>query len=188
MNDAPCVIDPETGFVSGIACLCSPHCDDRPVAGEISLLVVHAISLPPGEFGTSAIHDLFLGCLDPTAHPYFRDISMAKVSTHFLIDRLGKLTQFVPVTRRAWHAGASYFEGRDKVNDFSVGIELVGSDESAFTDAQYDRLVSLTKALQSAWPAIDSSRIVGHSDISPGRKTDPGPRFDWARYQRLLAT
>ena len=111
---------------------------------------------------------------------------MLKVSAHFVIGRNGDVTQFVPVTRRAWHAGESWFDGRDRVNDFSVGVELVGSDDTRFTDSQYDVLANLTRGLQKAWPTITSDRIVGHSEIAPGRKTDPGPHFDWARYRRLI--
>ncbi|MAF06870.1 MAG: 1,6-anhydro-N-acetylmuramyl-L-alanine amidase AmpD [Acidiferrobacteraceae bacterium] len=188
MNIKPLEIDRETGLLSGSACLCSPHCDDRPEGVSISALVIHAISLPPGYFDTGPISDLFLGCLDADAHPYFREITILKVSTHFLIDREGEVTQFVPVIRRAWHAGNSFFGGRGQINDFSVGVELVGSDETRFTDNQYTTLASLTRALQFAWPAITTDRIVGHSDIAPGRKTDPGPHFDWPRYRRLLTS
>ena len=180
-------LDRETGLLRGNPCLCSPHCDDRPEGVTIDALVIHAISLPPGYFDTGPISDLFLGCLDADAHPYFKEVATLKVSAHFVIGREGDLTQFVPVTRRAWHAGESWFDGRNRVNDFSVGIELVGSDDTRFTDAQYDLLVNLTRALQKAWPAITSDRIVGHSEIAPGRKTDPGPHFDWDRYRSSIS-
>jgi len=180
-------VDRETGLIPGVTCLCSPHCDDRPADCAIDAVVVHAITLPPGEFRTDAIQDLFLGCLDITAHPYYSTIKSSKVSAHFLIDRAGKLAQFVPVTRRAWHAGVSSLKDRDRVNDFSVGIELVGSDDTAFEAPQYVALAYLIRALQSAYPSISNERIVGHSEIAPGRKTDPGPRFDWSHLRQLMA-
>jgi len=188
MSISPLEVDRETGLLSGSACLCSPHCDDRPEGANIDAVVIHAISLPPGYFETEPISDLFLGCLDADAHPYFKDIATLKVSTHFLIDREGEIIQFVPVIQRAWHAGRSFFRGRDRVNDFSVGIELVGSDETRFTDRQYSTLTALTRALQFAWPAITADRIVGHSEIAPGRKSDPGPHFDWTRYRESIAS
>ena len=180
-------LDRETGLLGGNPCLCSPHCDDRPQGVSIDTLVIHAISLPPGYFDTGPISDLFLGCLDADAHPYFKEVATLRVSAHFVIGRSGDVTQFVPVIRRAWHAGESWFDGRDRVNDFSVGVELVGSDETRFTDSQYDVLTNLTRGLQKAWPAITPDRIVGHSEIAPGRKTDPGPHFDWDRYRRLIS-
>ena len=136
MNKPPFEVDRETGLLTGTACLCSPHCDDRPEGVAIDALVIHAISLPPGYFKTEAISDFFLGCLDADAHPYFKEIATLKVSVHFLIDREGGIIQFVPVIRRAWHAGHSSLQGRVRVNDFSVGIEQVGSDETRFTDRQ----------------------------------------------------
>jgi len=186
VQDPTWTLDKQTGLMAGVTCLCSPHCDDRPGDGEVSAIVIHAISLPPRSFSTEAIHDLFLGCLDVTRHPYFQTIPSTKVSAHFLIDREGKLSQFVPVTRRAWHAGVSELQGRDRVNDFSIGIELVGSDEDPFTEQQYSALAALTKILCTAFPAITADRIVGHSDIAPGRKTDPGPFFRWARFKSNL--
>lgn len=188
MKDPGWHLDTVTGLIDGITCLCSPHCDDRPAATEIDTVVIHAISLPPGEFETEAISDLFLGCLDITAHPYFQTIPSLKVSSHFLIDRAGRLVQYVPVTRRAWHAGTSHFSGRDRVNDFSIGIELVGADDARFTDEQYGALGFLVRALQKGLPALTHDRVVGHSDIAPGRKTDPGPHFDWARFRRSLVS
>ena len=164
----------------------SPNADERPAGCDVDLLVIHNISLPPGEFGGRYIDDLFCNCLDPQAHPYFAEIAHLEVSSHLLIRRDGTAVQFVPLNRRAWHAGQSAFGGRERCNDFSVGIELEGSDNTAFTDAQYHRLAEVTVAIRALFPAITDQRIVGHSDISPGRKTDPGPCFDWKRYRELL--
>ncbi|HWA38413.1 MAG TPA: 1,6-anhydro-N-acetylmuramyl-L-alanine amidase AmpD [Burkholderiales bacterium] len=162
----------------------SPNFDERPAGSEISLIVLHSISLPPGEFGGDAIERLFTNCLDPAAHPYFREICALKVSSHFLVRRDGALTQFVPVHARAWHAGASRWRGRERCNDFSVGIELEGTDQGAFADAQYDTLVRLVRALRAALPLRD---VAAHSDVAPGRKTDPGAGFDWSRVLAALA-
>lgn len=164
----------------------SPNADERPPGCTPDLLVIHNISLPPGEFGGDYIRDLFLNRLDPDAHPYFREIAHLEVSAHLLIRREGSVIQFVALDRRAWHAGLSSFCGRDRCNDFSIGIELEGSDESPFTAVQYARLATLTRRIQALFPAITAARIVGHSEIAPGRKTDPGPGFDWARYRRQL--
>lgn len=164
----------------------SPHCDERPDPADISLLVIHNISLPPGRFGGPYIEQLFTNRLDPTAHPYFAQIRDLRVSSHLLIDRRGRLTQFVPLHQRAWHAGKSVFEGRERCNDFSIGIELEGTDEKPFTQAQYTRLVRLTRQIMARCPRITRRRVTGHSNIAPGRKTDPGPHFDWARYRRQL--
>jgi N-acetyl-anhydromuramoyl-L-alanine amidase len=158
----------------------SPNQDDRPPGVEITLVVVHSISLPPGEYGGDAIERLFTNRLDPAAHPYFREIRELKVSSHFLIRRDGELVQFVPVQRRAWHAGVSSWRGRSRCNDFSVGIELEGSDDTPFEDAQYASLQRVLKDLRNRLPLRE---LAGHSEIAPGRKTDPGARFDW---QRLL--
>lgn len=162
----------------------SPNCDDRPVEADISLLVVHGISLPPGEFGGPAIAQLFTNRLDPAGHPYFATIANLRVSAHFLIGRDGALTQFVTCARRSWHAGASSWQGRAGCNDFSIGVELEGSDDLPYAPAQYRVLASLARALCRRYPIVD---LVGHSDIAPGRKTDPGPAFDWARFRRLVA-
>ncbi len=158
----------------------SPHYDERPEDARIELIVIHNISLPPGEFGGAWIDDLFLGRLDPDAHPYFREIAALRVSSHFLVRRDGSLIQYVPCELRAWHAGASSWKGRERCNDFSIGIELEGTDELAFEDAQYETLEKLVGALFDRYGRID---IAGHSDIAPGRKTDPGPCFDWSRLQ-----
>ena len=170
-----------------IPCL-SPNHDSRPADTRINLLVIHNISLPPGEFGGPWIQDLFLNKLDPRRHPYFREIAHLQVSSHLLIRRDGQLLQFVPLEQRAWHAGVSCFQGQEKCNDFSIGIELEGSDETAFTDAQYATLAATTRSIQALYPEIDKAHIVGHSDIAPERKTDPGPNFDWPRYRALLET
>jgi AmpD protein len=183
----PLQLSKATGLVSGARQLPSPNCDDRPAPGEVSLLVIHGISLPPGEFGGPWIDDLFCNRLDPTRHPYFAAIDSLRVSTHLLIRRNGELVQYVPLHRRAWHAGQSCFEGRDCCNDYSVGVELEGADEVPYTPSQYASLVALAHALMRAFPAITPARIVGHSDIAPGRKTDPGPAFDWPRFRRLLS-
>jgi Negative regulator of beta-lactamase expression len=159
----------------------SPHWDARPDGSAVELLVVHAISLPPGEFGGPQIEDFFIGRLDCAAHPYFAGLAEVRVSAHLLIRRDGETVQFVPFDQRAWHAGASSFAGRSRCNDFSVGIELEGDDEHAFTDSQYRALTRSIHALMRAYPALTPERIVGHADIAPGRKTDPGPHFDWLR-------
>ncbi len=161
----------------------SPNADARPSGVVVDLLVIHNISLPPGEFGGRAIEDFFTNRLDPTTHPYFAGIASLRVSAHLLVLRDGRTTQFVALDQRAWHAGQSSYCGRERCNDFSIGIELEGSDETPFTDAQYERLATLTRTIQSLYPAISDQRIVGHSDIAPGRKSDPGPCFDWGRYR-----
>ncbi|MCU6432366.1 1,6-anhydro-N-acetylmuramyl-L-alanine amidase AmpD [Undibacterium sp. Jales W-56] len=161
----------------------SPNYDRRPDGTGISLLVIHNISLPAGQFGGSAIADLFLNQLDFAAHPDFISLQGVRVSTHFLIRRDGQLLQFVPAGLRAWHAGVSSFQGRSACNDFSVGIELEGTDQQAFEKAQYQALYRLTLALIQRYPI---QHIVGHQDIAPGRKTDPGPHFDWKQYKKLL--
>lgn len=140
---------------------------------------MHSISLPPGQYGGSYIDEFFLGQLDIDAHPYFSEIASLQVSAHLLIDRLGRVTQYVPLNHRAWHAGQSNYCGRDNCNDFSIGIELEGLDTDTFTEAQYDSLAEVTAAIMEAFPGIDKSRIAGHSEIAPGRKLDPGPGFDW---------
>lgn len=181
------LVEPASGLMHGARFLASPHCDARPPDTVINLLVIHGISLPPGEFGGPWIEQLFLGALPMGAHPYFRQIANPRVSAHLLIRRDGELVQFVPFTQRAWHAGASAFAGRAACNDFSIGIELEGTDDLAYTDAQYAELAQVSRALMAAYPGITPARIVGHSDIAPGRKTDPGPVFDWLRLRAQLA-
>lgn len=163
----------------------SPNCDERPLGCEVSLLVIHNISLPPGQYGGGWIEDLFLNRLDSQADPYFESISHLKVSAHLLIRRDGEVIQFVPFSHRAWHAGQSEFEGRSHCNDFSIGIELEGCDEQPYTEEQYQALASVTADIMSCYPAITRHRIVGHCDIAPKRKTDPGPLFDWLHYRTL---
>ncbi|MEJ2576209.1 MAG: 1,6-anhydro-N-acetylmuramyl-L-alanine amidase AmpD [Gammaproteobacteria bacterium] len=175
------------GWLRGARRRRSPNQDERPAGTAVDLLVIHNISLPPGEFGGHWIEDLFLNRLDAGAHPYFAAIADQRVSAHALIRRDGSLLQFVPLERRAWHAGASCFGGREACNDFSVGIELEGSDETPFTAAQYRRLAEVAREVMRRYPAIAPERIVGHSDIAPERKTDPGPHFDWPRFRRELA-
>ncbi|MEN5032909.1 1,6-anhydro-N-acetylmuramyl-L-alanine amidase AmpD [Pseudomonas sp. Ps21-P2] len=178
-------LDPATGWCHGAQHCPSPNFNARP-ENEISLLVIHNISLPPAQFKTGKVQAFFQNRLDVTEHPYFEGIAELRVSAHFLIERDGEVTQFVSCLDRAWHAGVSVFEGRETCNDFSVGIELEGTDDQPFTDVQYEALIELTRQLQTAWPAITTQRICGHSDIAPGRKTDPGPCFDWARFRAAL--
>jgi AmpD protein len=165
----------------------SPNCDARPAGSRIELIVIHSISLPPGCFGGNAIAELFTNCLDPQADPYFREIATLSVSAHFLIRRDGELVQFVPCELRAWHAGVSQWRGRERCNDFSIGIELEGSDDVAFEEAQYRTLGKLLDALRDTYPIAE---CVGHNDIAlpPGRKTDPGPSFEWARLEPGVRT
>ncbi len=164
----------------------SPNQNERPAGTTIDLLVIHNISLPPGEFGGPWIEQLFLNQLDPEAHPSFASLAALRVSAHCLIRRNGELIQFVDFYRRAWHAGVSSFEGREQCNDYSIGIELEGTDHDPYTMVQYCRLANTTWALQQAFPGITDQRIVGHDIIAPERKTDPGPAFDWTRYRQAL--
>ena len=173
------------GWLSGALRIATPNCDARPEGASPKLIVIHAISLPPGEFGGDGIERLFTGTLDPQAHPYYAEIRHLRVSAHFLIRRDGRLLQFVPCGLRAWHAGASSWRGLERCNDFSIGIELEGCDELPFEADQYLALGRLVSALRIRYPIED---VVGHADISPGRKTDPGPHFDWTRLRRLLAS
>ena len=172
------------GRVDAARYVASPNCDERPPGAAITLLVIHNISLPPGEFRGEDIARLFTNELDIAAHPYYRSLAGLRVSAHFLIRRTGELLQFVPCTKRAWHAGVSSWCGRSGCNDFSIGIELEGADDVPYTDAQYRVLAELARALRSAYPISD---IAGHCDIAPTRKTDPGPSFDWPRLRSLLA-
>lgn len=172
------------GIVRAAAQVPSPNSDERPEGIAITLLVVHNISLPPGRFGGPAIAALFTNRLDPSAHPYFATVAALRVSAHFLIGRDGALTQFMSCARRAWHCGASSWRGREQCNDFSIGVELEGTDDVPYDAAQYTVLARLTRALHRRYPIVD---IVGHSEIAQGRKTDPGPAFDWARFRRLIA-
>ncbi|HLX80850.1 MAG TPA: 1,6-anhydro-N-acetylmuramyl-L-alanine amidase AmpD [Burkholderiales bacterium] len=162
----------------------SPNCDSRPPRTEISLLVLHSISLPRGEYGGNAVERLFCNRLDPAAHPSFADLAGLRVSSHFLIRRGGELLQFVPLQGRAWHAGASRWRGRERCNDFSVGVELEGVDDGRFEAAQYECLAALVGKLQAVLPLRE---VAAHSDVAPGRKSDPGTHFDWARFLQQLA-
>jgi len=180
-------VDTGTGLLDTARHLASPNHDARPAPGIIDLLVIHGISLPPGEFGGPHIDALFTNSLDPDIHPYFRAIQGMQVSSHVLVRRDGAITQYVPFHQRAWHAGESCFDNRSRCNDFSIGIELEGSDDVPYTGAQYAALAELVQALIRAYPALGLERIIGHSDIAPGRKTDPGPAFDWVHFRTLLA-
>ncbi|MEN8174952.1 MAG: 1,6-anhydro-N-acetylmuramyl-L-alanine amidase AmpD [Pseudomonadota bacterium] len=164
----------------------SPNCDERPIRCDIDLLVIHNISLPPGDFGGPWVDDLFLNRLDTAVHPYFRNLVGLRVSTHLLIPRNGSLVQYVPLNLRAWHAGESCFRGREACNDFSIGIELEGTDDTPYTSAQYETLTRATHIIRQAYPGITAGHIAGHCDIAPDRKTDPGPAFDWVRYRASL--
>lgn len=176
------LIDAE-GYLVPARYIPSPNYDERPDRNDISLLVIHAISLPPEEFGGDSVIKLFTNRLDPQAHPYYQGLQGLKVSSHFFIRRDGEIIQFVPCTLRAWHAGISAWQDRTCCNDFSIGIELEGSDNQPFESIQYTRLIELTRAIQAAYPISD---IVGHADIAPQRKTDPGPYFDWQSYHQTL--
>jgi AmpD protein len=173
------------GIAAGGRYVASPNCDERPDGEAVTLLVVHSISLPPGRFGGDCVEQLFTNTLDEAADPYFAGLRGLRVSAHFFVRRDGSFVQFVPVRRRAWHAGASAWRGRGRCNDFSVGVELEGTDDGAFEPAQYMRLAELAAAMQSFLPLTD---IAAHSDIAPGRKTDPGPSFDWPRLFSLLVS
>lgn len=178
----------EKGWLVGCEHCQSPNKNKRPKNTIIDLLVIHSMSLPPGDYGTGAVKEFFQNKLKVNAHPYYKEIKDQKVSSHFFIDRKGNITQFVSIYDRAWHAGESSFKGREKCNDFSIGIELEGTDKDKYTSEQYEALTNLTQTIQAACPAIVPENVVGHSDISPGRKTDPGNRFDWNRYRRDIVT
>ena len=179
-------IEKETGVVVGARFVDSPNHDARPDNEPPSLLVIHGISLPPGEFGGPWIDALFTNTLDPQAHPYFAGIHALRVSSHLLIRRDGELVQYVPFDKRAWHAGLSSYQGRERCNDFSIGIELEGTDEAPYEAAQYRVLAECVAALLAAYPQLSAERITGHSDIAPGRKSDPGPHFDWQHFHHQL--
>lgn len=180
-------VETSSGWLVPVRRVPSPNCDARPVGIETDLIVIHGISLPPGEFGGPWIDRLFTDQLPPAEHPYFAEIAGKKVSAHLLIDRRGALTQYVPFHLRAWHAGPSSYEGRSACNDFSIGIELEGTDTVAYEEQQYHVLARAIGALCRAYPGLSPARLAGHSDIAPGRKTDPGPAFDWPRLKTLIA-
>ena len=181
-------IDPAHGWIFGARRVYSPNFDQRPAGCGLDLIVIHGISLPPGKFGGPWIDDLFRNALDIDAHAYFREIHALRVSSHVLIRRDGSVTQYVPFTARAWHAGESEHCGRRACNDFAVGIELEGTDDTPYEPAQYTALAALVVALRRAYPSLLNADIVGHSDIAPGRKTDPGPLFDWKRFESALSS
>lgn len=176
----------EAGWLRGVRQCRSPNFNQRPEQTVIDTLVIHNISLPPGQFGGGNVERFFLNQLSADEHPFYQEIASVEVSAHFLIERCGRVTQFVSCHDRAWHAGRSQFKGRDNVNDFSIGIELEGTDTESYTEAQYQSLNGLTRCLQQYYPAITLDRIIGHVDIAPERKTDPGPAFDWQRFRRSL--
>jgi AmpD protein len=179
-------VDPASGLLDVARQLPSPNCDERPAGSVPELIVIHGISLPPGEFGGPWIDALFTNRLDPAAHPYFATIHTLQVSSHLLLRRDGEIVQYVPFGKRAWHAGKSCYDGRERCNDFSIGIELEGSDDTRYEPRQYQQLARVIVALMAAYPSLSTSRIAGHSDIAPGRKTDPGPGFDWQKLHALL--
>jgi AmpD protein len=174
-------VDVKTGLLTGVKQVLSPFFDERPAGVSPELIVLHGISLPPGEFGGPWIARLFTGSLPPAVHPYFAEVAGFRVSAHLLIRRDGEVVQFVSLNDRAWHAGKSSWQGREACNDYSIGIECEGSDDIPYDDSQYAALRNLLPMLLDAYPAITAERIVGHSDVAPGRKTDPGPSFDWTR-------
>ena len=181
----------ENGWLPGLSRRPSDNYNDRPEGVVVDLLVIHNISLPPGHFtadddGSDYISELFCNTLDISAHPAFAELAGLRVSAHFLVSRQGRVTQYVPLDKRAWHAGVSRWEGRENCNDFSVGIELEGTDTEPYTDAQYRALTQLTRLLMSYYPGMCLERIVGHCDIAPDRKTDPGPAFDWEIFRAAL--
>lgn len=179
-------VDLQSGLLRGARQVASPNHDARPQNVDADLIVVHGISLPPGEFGGPWIDRLFTNALPPDAHPYFKEVGPLRVSSHLVVMRDGSVTQYVKFTDRAWHAGKSLYQGREACNDFSVGVELEGTDTLPYEDAQYRALAEIVAALCSAYPALTPARMAGHSDISPGRKTDPGPAFDWQLARRLI--
>ena len=177
-------IDNETGLLHQAKFIPSPNCDERPDTSDISLIVIHNISLPPQQFGGDGITQLFTNQLDPGEHPYYEEIHRLRVSSHLLIRRDGTLIQYVPFHLRAWHAGESQYDGRSRCNDFSIGIELEGADEVPYEQVQYDQLNNVIDMLCESYPGVSRKNIVGHCDIAPQRKTDPGPAFDWKLVRR----
>jgi N-acetyl-anhydromuramoyl-L-alanine amidase len=180
-------VDLDSGLMRGVRQIASPNRDARPDGVDVDLIVVHGISLPPGEFGGPWIDRLFTNCLPPDVHPYFAEVEGMRVSAHLVVSRDGALTQYVSFNDRAWHAGKSSFQGREACNDYSVGVELEGTDDLPYEEAQYRSLAAVVAALCAAYPRLSPQRLAGHSDIAPGRKTDPGPAFDWAHARRLIA-
>jgi AmpD protein len=181
------MIDLETGLLTTAVYKPSSHCDERPEDTTIDMIVIHCISLPPEQFGTGDVEDFFCGKLDFASHSAYAAIAHLKVSAHLFIKRTGEIIQFVPFHQRAWHAGESFFAGKTRCNDFSIGIELEGTDDIPYERKQYEQLAGVIAVLKQAYPAITHDRIVGHVDIAPGRKTDPGPAFDWDYLKGLIA-
>lgn len=179
-------INKTNGLVDGIQFIPSPNQDNRPTNADICLLVIHNISLPPGEFGGKAIHQFFSNQLTPTDHPFFEEIKDLRVSAHLLIQRNGNMTQYVPFHKRAWHAGVSTFKNRTHCNDFSIGIEMEGTDFTPYEEIQYEKLAQVSSQLMNTYPAITHDNITGHCHIAPERKTDPGKHFDWDKYHALI--
>ena len=179
-------VDLDTGLMRGVRQVASPNRDSRPAGVEADLIVIHGISLPPGEFGGPWIERLFTNTLPAEIHPYFAEVAPLRVSSHLVVQRDGALTQFVSFADRAWHAGQSNYQGRAACNDFSVGVELEGTDTLPYEAAQYEALAAVVAALCAAYPRLSADRLAGHSDIAPGRKTDPGPAFDWPRARGLI--
>ncbi len=180
-------VDAKTALLTDVVYQPSPNCDARPPGCVVDLIVIHGISLPPGEFGGPYITQLFTNQLNAAAHPYFKDIASRRVSSHLLLRRDGLVIQYVPFDKRAWHAGESSYQGRTRCNDFSIGIELEGTDDIPYTDAQYTQLAEVVAGLLHDYPQLSAQHITGHSDIAPGRKTDPGTSFDWQRFRHLLS-
>ncbi|WP_321276357.1 1,6-anhydro-N-acetylmuramyl-L-alanine amidase AmpD [Thiomicrorhabdus indica] len=178
--------DESGDYLQGVEVCLSPNCDDRPDGVQPNLIVVHGISLPPNQFGGGYVHQLFLNQLDPDEDPYFKKIEGLRVSAHFFVQRGGEVTQFVSPKKRAWHAGISSYQGQERCNDFSIGIELEGTDDTPYTAIQYQQLAQIILALQKSYPNIPKAAVVGHSDIAPGRKTDPGRYFNWPALWRLI--
>lgn len=179
-------INNESGLLDSATITLSPNFDERPDKEDLSGIVIHNISLPPGKFGDKFIDDLFLNKLDCSAHPYFNQLDGLKVSSHLLIRRTGDIVQFVPFHARAWHAGVSQWQGRERCNDFTVGIELEGCDDTPFEQEQYEVLAKVILTLCKTYPNLSKDKIIGHEHIAPGRKTDPGPYFDWLKLTNML--
>jgi len=181
------IVNTQSGLLTPVYFIPSPNINDRPKNTDIDLLIIHGISLPPGEYGGNAITQLFTNQLDPTEHEYFEEIADLTVSSHLLIRRTGIVLQYVPFSKCAWHAGVSVFQGRESCNDYSIGIELEGTDNEDYTKEQYNELIKISKVLIASYPGITIDRIVGHSDVAPGRKTDPGPAFNWNYFREAVA-
>ena len=179
-------IDKTQGLLQNAEYIPSPNCDERPDGMDTNLLIIHNISLPPNEFGGPHITQLFTNCLDENAHPFFEEISHLRVSSHLLIRRDGSIIQYVPFNKRAWHAGVSCYKDKEVCNNFSIGTELEGADNIPYETIQYEQLADVTNTLLATYPDMSAERITGHSDVAPGRKTDPGPAFDWQRYKQLI--